>query len=128
MGGQPADAWARSALRQAPGSTRSFARPAGKTLRARFGDLHRNPVDWALGDRGRYAPHIFQSPVPYPLQAPDASSESAGRRPYVSEFRFGRPIACSQWLTVMFSCVNSPVQISTPIPISTTPPVPITTG
>ena len=47
---------------------------------------------------------------------------------YVSELRSGSPRVSSQWLTVMFSCVNSPVQISTPIPISTAPPRPITSG
>src|SRR5579875_632642 len=44
----------------------------------------------------------------------------------VSELRLGRCSACSQWLTVMFSCVNSPVQIRIPMPISTAPPAPIT--
>jgi len=47
---------------------------------------------------------------------------------HVSELKSGSPSVCSQWLTVMFSWVNSPVQISTPIPISTTPPAPITTA
>ena len=46
----------------------------------------------------------------------------------VSELRSGSPSVCSQWLTVMLSCVNSPVQIRMPIPISTTPPRLITTA
>ena len=49
-------------------------------------------------------------------------------RAQVSELKSGSPSVCSQWLTVMLSWVNSPVQISTPIPIRTAPPTPITTG
>ncbi len=50
------------------------------------------------------------------------------RTSHVSFEKFGSPRLCSQWLTVTLSCVNSPVQISTPIAIRTAPPRPMTTG
>ena len=61
---------------------------------------------------------------------------SAPRRPrrgrpapsYVSALRLGNPNDCNQLLTVMFSVVNSPVKMSTPMVISTAPPTPMTRG
>ena len=42
----------------------------------------------------------------------------------MSALKLGSPSVFSQWSTVMLSCVNSPVQISTPIPIRTSPAEP----
>ena len=49
----------------------------------------------------------------------EPSPFSPGRNAYVSEFRFGRWSVWSQWLTVMLSWVNSPVQIRIPITMRT---------
>ncbi len=71
-------------------------------------------------------------PTPKPSWTFAGAPRNAERRPraagYVSPLRLGNPSDCSQFDTVTLSVVNSPVQMSTPIAISTAPPAPITTG
>ena len=63
------------------------------------------------------------------LSLTESSAAQAGHpKTQVSELKFGRCSVCSQLSTVMFNCVNSPVQIRMPIPTRITPPVPITSG
>ena len=88
--------------------------------------IGQNPRDWTAG----HAQASTRSPSPakvdvrrQPEKVPDAAAAD-----YVSLLKFGSPSEFSQLLTVTLSVVNSPVQMSTPMAISTAPPIPMMTG
>lgn len=89
---------------------------------------------WCIGmGSHRRRSHARAAPCSAPAtparaRHPARASPPPARPSYVLEVRLGRPRLWSQLLTVTLSCMNSPVQMSTPMVMSTVPPRPITIG